>query len=90
MNSNRVVITGMGVVSPIGNNLDEFWNNLKIGYNGIDNITLFDPDKFDVKIAGESSLDLNEFFDRKELNKLDRFSSFALIASKFALLKLPK
>ena len=85
MNSNRVVITGMGVVSPIGNNLDEFWNNLKIGYNGIDNITLFDTDKFDVKIAGESSLDLNEFFDRKELNKLDRFSSFALIASDQAI-----
>ena len=38
MNSNRVVITGMGVVSPIGNNLDEFWANLKIGYNGIDNM----------------------------------------------------
>tara|TARA_B100000945_G_scaffold156813_1_gene125813 strand:+ start:484 stop:1713 length:1230 start_codon:yes stop_codon:yes gene_type:complete len=85
MNSNRVVITGMGVVSPIGNNLDEFWNNLKIGYNGIDNITLFDTDKFDVKIAGESSLDLNDFFDRKELNKLDRFSSFALIASDQAI-----
>ena len=85
MNSNRVVITGMGVVSPIGNNLDEFWANLKIGYNGIDNITLFDTDKFDVKIAGESSLDLNEFFDRKELNKLDRFSSFALIASDQAI-----
>ena len=85
MNSNRVVITGMGVVSPIGNNLDEFWANLKIGYNGIDNITLFDSDKFDVKIAGESSLDLNEFFDRKELNKLDRFSSFALIASDQAI-----
>ena len=85
MNSNRVVITGMGVVSPIGNNLDEFWANLKIGYNGIDNITLFDTDKFDVKIAGESSLDLNDFFDRKELNKLDRFSSFALIASDQAI-----
>ncbi len=85
MNSNRVVITGMGVVSPIGNNLDEFWNNLKIGYNGINNITLFDTDKFDVKIAGESSLNLNEFFDRKELNKLDRFSSFALIASDQAI-----
>ena len=85
MSSNRVVITGMGVVSPIGNNLDEFWTNLKIGYNGIDNITLFDTDKFDVKIAGESSLDLNDFFDRKELNKLDRFSSFALIASDQAI-----
>ena len=81
MTKNRVVITGMGVVSPIGNNLNEFWNNLKIGYNGIDDITLFDTEKFDVKIAGESSIDLNDFFDRKELNKLDRFSSFALALS---------
>ena len=85
MTKNRVVITGMGVVSPIGNNLDDFWNNLKIGYNGIDDITLFDTEKFDVKIAGQSSIDLNDFFDRKELNKLDRFSSFALIAAEQAI-----
>jgi len=85
MTKNRVVITGMGVVSPIGNNLNEFWDNLKIGYNGIDDITLFDTEKFDVKIAGQSSIDLNHFFDRKELNKLDRFSSFALIAADQAI-----
>ena len=72
MNKDRVVITGMGVVSPIGNNLDDFWNNLKIGYNGIDDITLFDTEKFDVKIAGQSSVNLNDFFNRKELNKLDK------------------
>jgi len=85
MNKDRVVITGMGVVSPIGNNLDDFWNNLKIGYNGIDDITLFDTEKFDVKIAGQSSVNLNDFFNRKELNKLDRFSSFALIAADQAI-----
>ena len=85
MTKNRVVITGMGVVSPIGNNLNEFWDNLKIGYNGINDITLFDTEKFDVKIAGQSSIDLNHFFDRKELNKLDRFSSFALIAADQAI-----
>ena len=85
MTKKRVVITGMGVVSPIGNNLNEFWDNLKIGYNGIDDITLFDTEKFDVKIAGQSSIDLNDFFDKKELNKLDRFSSFALIAADQAI-----
>ena len=85
MAKNRVVITGMGVVSPIGNNLDDFWNNLKIGYNGINDITFFDTDKFDVKIAGQSSIDLNHFFDKKELNKLDRFSSFAIIAADQAI-----
>ena len=71
----------MGVVSPIGNNLDNFWNNLKNGINGINDISLFDTTNFDVKIAGESDIDLNSFFDRKELNKLDRFSAFALIAA---------
>lgn len=83
--SKRVVITGMGVVSPIGNNLEDFWSNLKNGYNGIDQITLFDTEKFDVKIAGESTINLNDYFDRKELNKLDRFSSFALIAADQAI-----
>ncbi len=83
--SKRVVITGMGVVSPIGNNLEDFWSNLKNGYNGINQITLFDTEKFDVKIAGESTIDLNDYFDRKELNKLDRFSSFALIAADQAI-----
>ncbi|MFL2988748.1 MAG: beta-ketoacyl-ACP synthase II [Candidatus Neomarinimicrobiota bacterium] len=83
--SKRVVITGMGVVSPIGNNLVDFWSNLKNGYNGINQITLFDTEKFDVKIAGESTIDLNDYFDRKELNKLDRFTSFALIAADQAI-----
>ena len=83
--SKRVVITGMGVVSPIGNNLVDFWSNLKNGYNGINQITLFDTENFDVKIAGESTIDLNDYFDRKELNKLDRFSSFALIAADQAI-----
>ncbi len=83
--SKRVVITGMGVVSPIGNNLEDFWSNLKNGYNGINQITLFDTENFDVKIAGESTIDLNDYFDRKELNKLDRFSSFALIAADQAI-----
>tara|TARA_B110000014_G_scaffold262444_1_gene256442 strand:+ start:3498 stop:4724 length:1227 start_codon:yes stop_codon:yes gene_type:complete len=81
----RVVITGMGVVSPIGNNLDSFWSNLKKGSNGIDQITLFDTTNYDVKIAGESSVSLNNFFDKKELNKLDRFSAFAILAADQAI-----
>tara|TARA_A100001011_G_scaffold400015_1_gene511759 strand:+ start:1011 stop:2240 length:1230 start_codon:yes stop_codon:yes gene_type:complete len=85
MSKKRVVITGMGIVSPIGNNINQFWNNLKEGYNGIDNISLFDTTKFDVKIAGEVDIDLNAYFDRKELNKLDRFSAFALIAADQAI-----
>ena len=75
----------MGVVSPIGNNLDDFWSNLKKGTNGIKPITLFDTNNYDVKIAGESSINLDEFFDKKELNKLDRFSAFAILAADQAI-----
>lgn len=81
----RVVVTGMGVVSPIGNNLTDFWESLKIGKNGISDISYFDTEKFDVKIAGECNLDLNLHFNRKELNKLDRFSIYAIVAAKQAI-----
>ncbi|MDB4126182.1 beta-ketoacyl-ACP synthase II [Candidatus Marinimicrobia bacterium] len=81
----RVVVTGMGVVSPIGNNLIDFWESLKIGKNGISDISYFDTEKFDVKIAGECNLDLNLHFNRKELNKLDRFSIYAIVAAKQAI-----
>ena len=62
----RVVITGMGVLSPIGNNVIEYWNGLKNGKNGIKNITLFDTELYDVKIAGEVDLSLEEYFEKKE------------------------
>ena len=75
----------MGVISPLGNNLSDFWNNLKLGKNGISQITHFDTEKFDVKIAGETKITLDDFFDRKELNKLDRFSSFAILAADQAI-----
>ena len=83
----NVVVTGMGVVSPIGDNIEDFWCNLKSGFNGISQISQFDTSKFDVKIAGESKIDLTNFFDRKDLNKLDRFTAFAIIASDQAILQ---
>jgi len=82
---NRVVVTGMGLVSPIGDNIQDFWKNLESGKNGIDQITHFDTDKFDVKIAGQSEIELDDYFDKKELNKLDRFSTFAIIAADQAI-----
>ena len=82
---NRVVVTGMGLVSPIGDNIQDFWKSLESGKNGIDQITHFDTDKFDVKIAGESKIKLDNYFDKKELNKLDRFSTFAIIAADQAI-----
>ena len=75
----------MGVISPIGNDLSQFWSSLKSGKNGISEIDLFDTEKFDVKIAGQSNIQLENFFDRKELNKLDRFSAFAILAADQAI-----
>lgn len=78
---NKVVITGIGIVSPIGNNKKDFLSSLKKGVNGIKDITLFDTQEFNVKIAGESSIKLEDFFSNKELNKMDRFTAFSLLAA---------
>ena len=85
LNEKNVVVTGMGVVSPVGDNLADFWKNLQNGYNGINDITQFDTSNFDVKLAGESKIDLDNFFDKKEKNKLDRFSAFAIVAADQAI-----
>ena len=82
---NKVVVTGIGVISPIGNNIPNFLNSLKSGYNGINDITLFDTTDFNIKIAGECDLSLEKHFNTKELNKLDRFTALALIATKEAV-----
>ena len=82
---NRVVITGLGTINPSGTNTNQFWENLKIGKNSIDNITLFNTENFKVKIAAECKVDLNNYFNSKELNRIDRFTCFALIAANEAL-----
>ena len=79
--SRRVVITGMGVLSPIGNSVSQFFDGLRSGQNGIGDITLFDTTDFAVKIAGEVKIDLTEHIEKKELNRIDRFSALALIAA---------
>ena len=58
----RVVITGLGTVNPSGNNVNQYWKNLQIGKNSIKHISLFDTTTFKVKIAGECSIDLNDYF----------------------------
>ena len=83
--SRRVVITGMGALSPIGNSVSQFYEGLRSGKNGISDITLFDTTDFAVKIAGEVKIDLTEHIDKKELNRIDRFSAFALIAADQAI-----
>ena len=82
----RVVITGLGAVTPIGNNVKETWESVKAGKCGIAPITLFDVSERKVKVAGEvKNLNLEEHIDAKELRKMDRFSAFAIIAAKEAV-----
>ena len=82
----RVVITGMGVLAPNGNNVSEYWNALTAGQSGIDHITHFDTTDFPVKISGElSNFDPEQHFERKEVRKLDPFTAYALVASNEAI-----
>lgn len=77
----RVVITGLGALTPIGEDVDSFWDNLKKGTSGAATITKFDTEKFKAKFACElKSYDPQEFFDRKEIRKYDLFSQYALVS----------
>lgn len=81
----RVVITGMGVISPLGNTVDQFWNRLAAGESGISPITSFDTSHFKTKIAGSvQEFDPDARFGRKEARRMDRFSQFALAAAEEA------
>lgn len=78
----RVVITGMGVISPIGNTLEENWANVKAGKCGIDEITCFDTAEHAVKLAGEvKDFDPTQYMDFKEAKRMARFSQLAVAAS---------
>ena len=78
----RVVITGIGTINPIGNNIKEYFDNLENGVSGAAEITLFDASKFKSRIACEvKNYDWSTHFDRKEVRKYDRFSQFAMIAA---------
>ena len=82
----RVVVTGLGCVSPLGNTVEETWEGIKNGKSGISNITLFDTTNFDVKIAGEvKNLDVTQWIDKKEARKMARFCQFAAVASAQAI-----
>ena len=75
----------MGVISSLGNSTKTFFENITDGKSGISPITSFDTTNHPVKIAGEIKINLDEYFDSKELNRLDRFSAFALLAAKEAI-----
>jgi len=83
---NRVVVTGMGVISPLGIGKELFWENLVAGKNGISRITRFDASAFDSRIAGEvKDFDPSQFLEKKEARRLVRFIQFAIAASKLAV-----
>ena len=82
----RVVVTGMGMVSPVGNTLEDSWKSVINGQSGIDRITQFDPDNFGVQIAGEvTGLDIEAYVPKKEQKKMDRFIHLTLAATEMAL-----
>lgn len=86
MELKRVVVTGLGAITPIGNTVDEFWTNLLNGVSGAATITRFDPTNFKTKFACEvKNFDPLAYFDRKEAKKLDMFAQFAIIAAEQAV-----
>ena len=82
MELRRVVVTGLGALTPLGNNLQDYWKSLLEGKSGAAPITLFDASKFKTQFACEvKGFDPNEFMDRKEARKMDRFSQFAVVVA---------
>ena len=81
----RVVITGLGAITPLGNNVEDFWKGIKEGKCGIDQITKFDTTDFKVKLAAEvKGYNPEDYFDRRDAKRLDTFSQYAMIASREA------
>ena len=86
MELKRVVVTGLGALTPIGNNIEEYWDALVKGKSGSAPITYFDTEKFKTKFACElKNFNVEDYFDRKEARKLDRFAQYALVASDEAI-----
>ncbi len=86
MEFKRVVVTGLGAITPIGKNIEEYWNSLANGVSGSDLITNFDASKFKTKFACEvKDYNATDYLDRKEARKLDKYAQFALIASEEAI-----
>lgn len=83
---NRAVITGMGVLSPVGNTLEDFWSHLVEGQSGIDFVTRFDVSEMATKVAGEiKDFEPTDWLDKKESRRMDRFVQLAVAAAKMAI-----
>ena len=86
MELKRVVVTGLGALTPLGNTVSEFWENLLLGVSGAAPITQFDAGKFRTKFACEvKSFEPTDYLDKKEARKIDRFTQFALVVSDQAM-----
>ena len=82
MANRRVVVTGLGAVTPLGNTVAEYWDGLKAGRNGIDFITRFDTADLKAKLAGEvKNFDPKQYLDAKTVRQTDRFQQYALAAA---------
>ncbi|HEX9934383.1 MAG TPA: beta-ketoacyl-ACP synthase II [bacterium] len=95
MRERRVVVTGLGTLTPIGNTVREFWDGLKNGRNGIGPVTRFNAEAFDARIAGEvKGFDPSRFLDSKEARRMDPFTQYGMVAGDEAIrdsgLDLPK
>jgi 3-oxoacyl-[acyl-carrier-protein] synthase II len=86
MELKRVVVTGLGALTPIGNNVNEYWDNLISGKSGAAPITYFDTEKFKTKFACElKGFNVLDFLDRKEARKMDRFTQYAMVVAQQAI-----
>ncbi|WP_099222047.1 beta-ketoacyl-ACP synthase II [Listeria costaricensis] len=86
MEKKRVVVTGIGAVTPIGNDAETSWANAKKGVNGVAELTRLNPEEFPVKIAAElKDFDVEQFIDKKDARKMDRFTQYAVVGADMAL-----
>lgn len=86
MELKRVVVTGLGALTPIGNDVDSYWQALLAGKSGAARITRFDPEKFKTQFACEvKDFDVKEYIDRKEARRMDRFTQYALVTAEQAV-----
>ncbi|MBM7647552.1 3-oxoacyl-[acyl-carrier-protein] synthase II [Bacillus ectoiniformans] len=86
MEKRRVVITGLGIISPVGNTLEEAWSNVIKGVSGIKPLTRVNPDDYPAKVAAEiTDFDPEQYFDKKDARKMDRFTQYAVAAGKMAV-----
>ena len=82
MSKRRVVITGLGLLSPVGNDVPSSWNNITQGNSGVKPITYFDVSEFETKFAATVDCNISEFIDKKEIRRTDTFIQYGLVASK--------